>query len=403
MKNYTIIVKIENYNIREANYYDSNNLNDLQKQFVEHLTTTLTRVNDLASVPITCNASYVFYENDDLAQTEAFMREIGFRKCDMCGAWIAPQDLPSSVYMGNNIRYCATCAGNLEFLEISSYHGSGRSFRYIQCSDETMTEDNFIGVGIEMEGIFKKRGAIRNGRLNVTPEFVRANKKGNAKYYHFRLEADNSLDSAGCEFISNCFSVKYAQNFDWSILTNCFKQLEADDDDRRSGFHVHLSKLMFGSDEKTQALNTLKLNYFVAMYQDDFFKMSGRKSRDEYTMRYCSFLSLDEIHAIMHDLLSRESDFFRAFPSSHSKAIINSNKTVEVRIFKSTSDPEKIKHVINFLTGLVKGICATKFEKCYCFSKVFRFIDNETLTYWRKKGLFMRTAANETKGVQLSA
>ena len=118
MKNYTIIIKIENYDIKEANYYDSNNLNDLQKQFVEHLTTTLTLVNDLASVPITGSASYVFYENDDLAQTETFMREIGFRKCDMCGAWIAPQDLPSSVYMGNNIRYCATCAGSLEYLEI---------------------------------------------------------------------------------------------------------------------------------------------------------------------------------------------------------------------------------------------------------------------------------------------
>ena len=50
MKNYTIIIKMENYDIKEANYYNSNNLNDLQKQFVEHLTTTLTKVNGVNDI-----------------------------------------------------------------------------------------------------------------------------------------------------------------------------------------------------------------------------------------------------------------------------------------------------------------------------------------------------------------
>lgn len=82
-------------------------------------------------------------------------------------------------------------------------------------------------------------------------------------------------------------------------------------------------------------------------------------------------------------------------------AFISSGKTVELRIFKSTSDAEKIKHTMALVLNIAENIKNVPFEKIYCFRKMFKTVPEETLRYWRNKGCFLHTYATVKKGETL--
>ena len=137
----------------------------------------------------------------------------------------------------------------------------------------------------------------RGGTFQATEEFYKTNK---SKKY-FRFESDGSL-SNGIEFISNIFTSKALKVMDWSILTNQMKALKADDSKYTSGFHIHVSKSILGETPTEQALNALKIMYFINAYQNDFLTLSGR---DPSHMSYCNFYSKEMIINIARDCQSR--------------------------------------------------------------------------------------------------
>ena len=166
------------------------------------------------------------------------------------------------------------------------------------------------------------------------------------------------------------------------------------------GFHVHLSKLWLGDTPKEQAHNFLKLQYFLKSYEEDFFKMSGRK-RDQ--MGWCSFYEMSDIEDMRDAIIScgDNRNPWSYMPSSHSSALISSGATIEFRIGKSTNDPVKVVNYLKFLLGIVENIKNVPFEKCYCIGKVTRLVPNEVMNYWRQHGCFLNTNATNTRGVTL--
>lgn len=355
-----------------------------------------------------------FVQADSIDQDfERTMRLVGFRRCDRCGKWIAPQDLETqSVYLGNDERLCKVCyeAEYKNLQEVKCYHGSGNYIRLLKQDDEDITidnisETNILTCGIEMEAENPQTNFIRDLKIKTTDRFYKENTKGRTKYRLFRLEKDCSLPK-GVEFISNIMTKKFAEDFDWSILTDQMKFLGAKDDNPNTGFHIHIGKQALGADAYEQAMNCLKLTYFMSIYQADFLKISGRKPDQMY---YCSFPTEEKIMQIKNGIIraqETQSDPFtnQTYSMNHGQsgcAFISSGKTVELRIFKSTSDAEKIKHTMALILNIAENIKNVPFEKIYCFRKMFKTVPEETMNYWRNKGCFLHTYASVKKGETL--
>ena len=408
MKKYLFIIEIKEDGTIDHALIDTTKEN-INEFFYNYITTNYARchslnldyiysLDDTKKDLINVNATKGYLETDEINYIlEGNLRFLGYRKCDHCGKWIAPSRLNTdSVYLGNNVRYCNKCyeEQNKNKIKVYGYHGSSSYLKFIKCDDEEMTEENFKGYGIEMEIDREGSSMVRNGYIKATEDFYKNRKL-------FRCERDGSLYN-GVEFISNCFSSKFLKTIDWSILTNQMKSLGAEDEKSTSGFHVHVSKLILGDNELKQVLNFLKIMYLMSAYEEDFLRMSGRKRNE---MNYCSFYTKETIIETAKRIIDAAKEdrrnLFAYISSSHSHCLISSSATIEFRIFKSTSDPIRIKHILSFISGLCENIDNVKWSKIYCMSKIFKGINEDTMRYFRNQGIFNRTIANVTKGEEI--
>ena len=396
MARYLVLASKDAQSNIQATWTDTTTMGLLELVQVNAVKSQATEINITTErSELECNKVY-YFESDVESHAETMFRMLGARKCDDCGKWIAPQDIHTSVWDGEK-RRCATCLivyenNRPKTLKVFSYHCCNYDLILKKLENEEMTMANAKAIGIEMEICSSASTSITRGdKIKCTDVFYKEN-KDSKRVWH--MEYDGSL-SNGVEFISQPMSFAYAKAYDWSNLTNQMKHLQCNDSHRGSGFHVHVSKLCFGDDEKTQALNALKLYYVMAIYQNDFLKVSGRKLNE---MHYCRFLSEDEVINIKNNIARRQSSYFSALPYCHDTCIINSGKTIEIRIFKSTSDDARLKHTLALVMGIVENIQNVPFEKIYCMRKLFKNVPQETMTYWRQKGAFLHTYANTKKG-----
>lgn len=374
---------------------------------------SIVRIMNAAQISESALTDGTYYHDSETIDStmEGVMRQVGFRKCDECGTWIAPQDIASSVYVGDGVRYCAACAErmNANTQDVYSYHRSSNFLRLLKLDSDSneLTLENIgtsatLTCGIEMESEAETGSMIRNGKIKTTEAFYRNNKHGRSKNYIFRTEEDSSL-SRGVEYISNVMTKDYAESFNWSILTDQMKSLNTWDANPHTGFHIHVGKQALGATPKEQALNALKFTLFMKKYEEDFFKMSGRERN---AMRFCEFPTdyvVERCKTVTAAVADDADDYgaFRGFPDTHCSAFITSGATVELRIFKSTSDPERIKHTLKLVLNVLDNIKNVNFKKVYCLGKVLKTVPQDTLNYWRARGCFIHSYANEEKGVSL--
>ena len=337
-------------------------------------------------------------QDDELP--EAAMRKINFRKCDSCGCWITPQEYDASMYCGNNIRYCKQCA-EIKFKNlyaISCYHGD-TTIKYLQCDDESMTQENFKGYGfeIEIDNYNKRLYVTKNGtkHAKVTDKFYELN--GKNRKTHFKFESDGSL-SNGYEIISHVMSEKYLRQLDFKIITDYMIEAGHDNSVTSAGIHLHASKSLLGESSQEQVINFLKLQYFMTIYKQDFIKLS---KRNESSMYYCSFYSYDSVKEYAKRVKENRlnySDLWTYIPASHSYALISSGKTIEIRIFRSVADPIWIKNCFLLFAGIINNIASVPFNKIYCMKRMFKGVDEDVIRYFRNQGIFMHTYASEQRG-----
>lgn len=392
MKNYLILAAKTNNKI-EASLLCKDQTPSVMQTTYDSIVSSATLINGSSLE----EGKIYYFEHDENGGTlEQVLRFVGFRMCDLCHKWIAPQDLRDEQYQGNNIRYCDACLENQpKRLKVHSYHSTSDELKFYQLDNETMTDSSFKGWGIEMEAD-NNRGNMRSrdGYIKCTDAFYRESR---SRKKMWRLETDGSLNY-GVEFISNCMSTQFLKSYDFSILTDQMKLIGADDTCSTSGFHLHASKLHFGDDKTTQAINALKLYYVMSIYQNDFLKVSGRKANQ---MSYCQFLEKEKVENFKNRIKSAVasgSDPFNQLPRYHDTCIITSGATIEVRIFKSTSDPIRLKHTLNLMVGIIENIKNVSWEKIYVMKKLFNKVEPETMQYWRKQGCFLNTYASTQKG-----
>ena len=367
-----------------------------------------------------CNGyvDFATLDSDDGRAIMARLRRLGFRLCDQCGALITPDEIRSNAsvwYREENRRLCPSCqlrhsieqehAPTPRKVTIHDYHGTSRSVRVVNGENESFDLDNVQGVGIEMEANGSETRRFLSGGMTCTPEFARIANSRSPRNQVFRVERDCTV---AVEIISNVFTPKALRAFDWNILTNQLKLIRNDENVSNVGFHVHLTKTFLGDTPKQQAMNLLKIQYFMLSYKEDFIRLSGRKA-DE--MGWCSFMTERQIENCKTYIegLADDADDWRAFScfnighGSSGCALISSGKTVELRIGKSTNDAERIAHYLELVLDVFSHIKNVAFGKCYCMNKVFKTVPSSTMNYWRKNGLFLRTNAADVRGIALNA
>lgn len=338
------------------------------------------------------------YENDINGVRWVVRRHLGFRKCDICGDWITPQDIRNGVSTWDgDKRRCGICSAK-ENRQLSralhSYHSTQHLVKVINGLGENFTLSNVLGIGFEAE--YQNR-EDNDQYIKCTDTFYDLSNP-ESRNFMFRCERDGSVSG---EIISNVFTKKALYAFDFSVITDMLKLNGNIEGNNQAGLHVHLSKLWLGTDKKEQCLNFLKLQYFMKSYENDFFKISGRNSREN--MYYCQFFSNEEIEN-MKSRIQHYDNPWDYMPCSHGGcgcALNASGATIEFRIGRNTNDPERMKHYIYFILGIVENIKNVPFSKCYCIGKVTRLVPQETMNYWRKQGCFLNTNALDTRGVTL--
>ena len=363
---------------------------------------------DAFETPVEYNCS----TNSESAE-EHLMRMLGFRKCDRCGTWITPQAIRTGLSTwdrAGRTRLCPSCVENANQREesrrvitLNGYHDChGRITQLCQAPSETWSMNNLpeITLGIEME---YSNGRNRHTSMTATEDFWRiANPRARTNRV-FHCEQDCTVSG---EIISNVMTKQFALNhFDWSILTNQLRANGNNESIASVGFHVHVGRQALGTTQKEQAINFLKLQYILKAYETDWIKVSGRRTSE---MGYCQMFDISTIESLKSSLERADevTDAMRVLPygmsCSHGSALImcDDHKTFEIRIGKSTNDPEKIKHYLALLIGVIENIKNVRFNKIYCMSKIFKAVPSETMNYWRKNGAFLNTVAQNTRGIE---
>lgn len=432
MKNYVVILTLNSANEVFATFHKVETLDPMARQMLE------VNVNNAQELPTDAldedmrdrtypfgnlqqNTLYVFQfdgfttpveyncaTNSDSAE-EHLMRLIGFRKCDRCGSWVCPQEIRNrtSTWDGTT-RLCPSCVALANEnpsrqVTIHGYHGSGSQFRYRQMPHESMSEDNFQGLGFELE-IDGSRRMRTGSHFSASQEFARWNRNSQ----NLRFENDGSLNN-GFEMISQCFSIEYFRNLDLAPMFAQARALGADDAYPTSGLHWHFSKTLLGDTPKEQALNFLKIMFVLSVYANDFKKISGRDLDNANAFYYCGFANMETVNrykAMIESDTSNDPFYVFRSGSSHcggaSAFLIPSGKTIEYRFFKSCTNPEKFRHIAELLIGLTSHIKDVKWSKIYCMGKVFKGVPSETMEYWRKNGAFLNTYATTARGESIA-
>lgn len=409
MKNYNLLVTKNNNNYIANLFNKDNNNNITTLLLLTYVNNDNVKIIDGDDLSLTMSEWTRMVDNleegkililQSTALIEWAMRNIGFKKCDSCGCWIAPQDIAESMYCGNNIRYCKHCA-EIKFKNlyaISCYHGDS-TIKYLQCDDETMTQENFKGYGfeIEIDNYNKRLYVTKNGTkyAKVTDKFYELN--GKNRKTHFKFESDGSL-SNGYEIISHVMSEEYLRQLDFKIITDYMIEAGHDNSVTSAGIHLHASKSLLGESSQEQVINFLKLQYFMTIYKQDFIKLS---KRNESSMHYCSFYNYESVKEYAKRVKENRlnySDLWTYIPASHSYALISSGKTIEIRIFRSVADPIWIKNCFLLFAGIINNIASVPFNKIYCMKRMFKGVDEDVIRYFRNQGIFMHTYASEQRG-----
>lgn len=408
MKNYVVITTLDQDMNIFGTFHNVGTMNVLEQRSLEN---TLAQCEALdVNTPMQYGKVY-YLDSDTETDLESAMRTLGFRRCDRCNAWVTPQDRRSgaSTYERETGRLCPSCVALANEnpsrqVTIHGYHGSGNQFRYRQMPHESMSVDNFQGLGFELEIDNGTRRMRTGSHFNASQEFARWNRSSQ----NLRFEDDGSLNN-GFEMISQCFSIEYFRNLDLAPMFAQAKALGADDAYPTSGLHWHFSKTLLGDTPKEQALNFLKIMFVLSVYANDFKKISGRNLDNANAFYYCGFANMDTVNRYKAMIESDTSDDpFHVFRSGSSHCggasafLIPSGKTIEYRFFKSCTNPEKFRHIAELLIGITTHIKDVKWSKIYCMGKVFKGVPSETMEYWRKNGAFLNTYATTARGESIA-
>lgn len=203
--------------------------------------------------------------------------------------------------------------------------------------DEKDNEDNlYLGIELEISGFGQESDDEEDAREIL--EIIQKNNEDSVYFKH-----DGSIN--GFEIVFHPHTIKAYSEYNWKRIFAIIKRLGYTNDDKKAGFHVHISRSYFG-DESQQSEALAKLVFLLYKFKTEIEPLAGRKDSEYATY---NTIGLET---------AKRNDFYGTFywysKGCGKYSAINSQHkdTFEIRIFDGVTDKIRFMDILNFIENL---------------------------------------------------
>lgn len=230
---------------------------------------------------------------------------------------------------------------------IHTYNYEPKELRFHTYKGEEYNKNNlYLGIELEISGSSQDSDDEEDAKEIM--KVIQKDVEGSERSVYFKH--DGSIN--GFEIVFHPHTVKAYNEYDWKEIFSTIKKLGYTNDDKKAGFHVHISRKYFGdTTEQNEAL--AKMVFLMYKFKKEIEPLAGRKDSEYATY---SAKALKRV---------KENDFigtFRWYCDSCGKySAINSQhkNTFELRIFDGVTDKVRFRDILNFVENLCNIIKCT--------------------------------------------
>ena len=224
---------------------------------------------------------------------------------------------------------------------IHTYSYKPDETRLCRSEGEERDESSNLYLGIELEISGSSQDSDDEEDAREIMKAIQKDVEGSERSVYFKH--DGSIN--GFEIVFHPHTIKAYNEYDWKKIFSTIKKLGYTNDDKKAGFHIHISRKYFGdTTEQNEAL--AKMVFLMYKFKEEIEPLAGRKDSD-----YATYSAKALKRAKENDLFGT----FRWYCDSCGKySAINSQHkyTFEIRIFDGVTDEVRFKDILNFIENL---------------------------------------------------
>ena len=220
---------------------------------------------------------------------------------------------------------------------IHTYNYKPNETQFFCSKDEKDNEDNlYLGIELEISGSGQESDNEEDAREIL--EIIQKNNEDSVYFKH-----DGSIN--GFEIVFHPHTIKAYSEYNWKRIFAIIKRLGYTNDDKKAGFHVHISHSYFG-DTAQQSEALAKLVFLLYKFKTEIEPLAGRKNSD-----YATYNTIGLETAKRNDFCgtfywySKNSGKYSAINCQH-------KDTFEIRIFDGVTDKIRFMDILNFIENL---------------------------------------------------
>ena len=220
---------------------------------------------------------------------------------------------------------------------IHTYNYKPNETQFFCSEDEKDNEENlYLGIELEISGSSQESDDEEDAREIL--EIIQKNNEDSVYFKH-----DGSIN--GFEIVFHPHTIKAYTEYNWKRIFAIIKRLGYTNDDKKAGFHVHISHSYFG-DTAQQSEALAKLVFLLYKFKTEIEPLAGRKNSD-----YATYNTIGLETAKRNDFCgtfywySKNSGKYSAINCQH-------KDTFEIRIFDGVTDKIRFMDILNFIENL---------------------------------------------------
>ena len=231
----------------------------------------------------------------------------------------------------------STTVSNEPMPKIHTYDYKPSETQFFYSKDEKDNEDNLY-LGIELEISDSSQESDNEEDAREILEIIQRNNKDSVYFKH-----DGSIN--GFEIVFHPHTIKAYSEYNWKRIFAIIKRLGYTNDDKKAGFHVHISRSYFG-DESQQSEALAKLVFLLYKFKTEIEPLAGRKDSEYATY---NTIGLET---------AKRNDFYGTFywysKNCGKYSAINSQHkdTFEIRIFDGVTNEQRLVDILSFIESL---------------------------------------------------
>ena len=220
---------------------------------------------------------------------------------------------------------------------IHTYNYKPNETQFFRSKNEKDNEENlYLGIELEISGSSQESDDEEDAREIL--EIIQKNNEDSVYFKH-----DGSIN--GFEIVFHPHTIKAYNEYNWKRIFAIIKRLGYTNDDKKAGFHVHISRSYFG-DTAQQSEALAKLVFLLYKFKTEIEPLAGRKNSD-----YATYNTIGLETAKRNDFCgtfywySKNSGKYSAINCQH-------KDTFEIRIFDGVTDKVRFMDILNFIENL---------------------------------------------------